>query len=301
MSTLEAIVLGLVQGLTEFLPISSSGHLILVPWLIGWDEPGLAFDAALHLGTMVAVLAYFWRELLAMLLATPTALSRPRALLLGGPQSTAGSARPVSGGSGTDREHDARLALLLIVGSIPGGIAGLLGQGAIDEFFHAEEHRPSSIVVNAVLLIGFGLLLWVAERAATYRRRIEDLTARDAIVVGVAQGLALMPGVSRSGATLTSGLFRGMRRADAARFSFLLGVPLVTAAGLKGVKDIVDAGPTGPEALTMTIGVLTSAVSGFAAIWVLLRYLQRSSTAVFVVYRVVFGMMVLGLIAAGVK
>jgi undecaprenyl-diphosphatase len=301
LSIFEAIVLGLVQGLTEFLPISSSGHLILVPWLIGWDEPGLAFDAALHLGTLAAVFVYFWRELLAMLLAVPTALSRPRALLGMTPAASSDSPGSVSGSWTPNREWDARLALLLVVGSIPGGVLGLIGQGKIDDFFHDESHRPFSIVVIALLLMGFGLLLWWADRVATHRRGIESVTVRDTVVIGAAQALALMPGVSRSGSTLTAGLFRGLRRADAARFSFLLGVPLVTVAGLKGLKDILDASPSGHEVTTMIVGVLVSAVTGFAAIWFLLRLLQSSSTVVFAVYRLAAGLVVLGLIVAGVR
>src|SRR5215218_5435996 len=297
MSIYEAVVLGLVQGLTEFLPISSSGHLILVPWLLGWDEPGLAFDAALHLGTLFAIFVYFWRELLAMLRAVPAALSRPLALVRSVPPSSSGGTAV----AGHECDADARLALLLIVGSIPGGLLGLAGQSRIDEFFHDESHRPFSIVVIAVFLIVFGLLLWWADRAATHRRGIPDLTVRDTVFIGAAQALALMPGVSRSGSTLTAGLFIGLRRAEAARFSFLLGTPLITLAGLKGLKDILDANPTGSEVTTMLVGILVSAVTGFAAIAFLLRYLQRSNTAVFVVYRLAAGFLILGLVAAGVR
>lgn len=293
MSTLEAIVLGLVQGLTEFLPISSSGHLILVPWLFDWDEPGLSFDAALHLGTLLAVFVYFWRDLLAMVLAVPTALSRPLALLSHAPEGTDG----LSPG----RERDARLALLLIVGSIPGGIVGLLAQEQIEDFFHGDGNRPLSVIVIALLLMGFGVLLWAADRAATHQRRMGALTVRDSLTIGVAQALALMPGVSRSGATLTAGLFRGLHRADAARFSFLLGAPLVTLAGLKGVKDIIDANPSGSEISTMLIGMLASALSGFAAISVLLRYLQRSNTSVFTIYRLAAGLFLIGIVISGIR
>lgn len=297
MSTFEAIVVGLVQGLTEFLPISSSGHLILVPWLFGWDEPGLSFDAALHLGTLLAVFFYFWRELLAMLLAVPTALARPLALLRNAPASDPN----IPMGSAQSRDRDARLALLLIVGSIPGGIVGLLAQGEIENLFHGDSHETFSIVVIAILLMAFGLLLWWADRTASLRRRIGEMTVRDTLTIGVAQAMALIPGVSRSGATLTAGLFRGLRRADAARFSFLLGTPLVTLAGLKGVKDILDTDPSGSEIRVMLIGMLVSAISGFAAISVLLRYLQRSSTAVFVIYRLIAGLFLLGIIVTGVR
>ncbi len=295
MSIVEAIVLGLVQGLTEFLPISSSGHLILVPWLLGWDEPGLAFDAALHLGTLLAVFFYFWRDLLAMLRAVPTALSRPLTLLKGASSAADGDS------AGIGRDRDARLALLLIIGSIPGGIGGLLAQERIENFFHNAAERPRSIIVIAILLMLFGLLLWWADRAAVHRRSLGDLTVRDTVVVGTAQALALIPGVSRSGSTLTAGLFLGLRRADAARFSFLLGTPLVILAGLKGLKDILDANPSGSEITTMLVGILASAAAGFAAISILLRYLQRSSTAVFVIYRLVAGLFIIGLVATGVR
>lgn len=301
MTTFEAIVLGLVQGLTEFLPISSSGHLILVPWLLNWEEPGLAFDAALHLGTLVAAFAYFWRDLLAMLKAVPTALSRPRSLLFGSMNSGDSGDTTATGIVPEQRDRDARLALLLILGSIPGGILGVAFQGKIDDFFHEEKHRPGSIAVIASLLVVFALILWAAERYAQHRRKIEDLTAQDVAIIGLAQALALMPGVSRSGSTLTAGLFRGLRRADAARFSFLLGVPLITVAALKGFTDIVDAGPSGAELTRMILGIITSAISGFGAIWVLLKYLQRSNTKIFIAYRIVAGLVFLGLIVFGVK
>ncbi len=301
MSTIQAIILGIVQGLTEFLPISSSGHLILVPWLFGWDEPGLAFDAALHLGTLLAVVCYFWRELLAMVLAVPIAVSRPLSLLRTSPAPVKDGVYPVSGGAPVDRETHARLALLLVIGSIPGGIAGLLGQSAIDGFFHRETHQVLAIAVVATLLASFGLLLWFADRAAMHRRTVDDLEWTDAVLIGLAQSLALLPGVSRSGSTLTAGLLRGMRRADAARFSFLLGMPIIAAAGAKGLLDSLQAGMGGTELTAFAWGILASGLSGLAAIWILLRYLQRSTTSVFVVYRVLAGLAVLGALAAGFR
>lgn len=293
MSTFEAFVVGLVQGLTEFLPISSSGHLIVIPWLFGWEKPGLSFDAALHLGTLLAVFFYFWRDLLAMLRAVPVAVSRPLTMLRADPATISNP--------GPDRAYDARLALLLIVGSIPGGIIGLLAQGVIEDFYHGDEHRTLAIVLIAVFLILFGLFLWIADRSASRRRKIGDMTVRDTLVIGVAQAFALMPGVSRSGATLTAGLSLGLRRADAARFSFLLGAPLVLVAGLKGVNDILQDDPTSAELRTMAVGMIASAISGFAAISMLLRYLQRSNTAVFVVYRIIAGLFLLGVIASGLR
>ncbi len=289
MGLIEAIVLGITQGLTEFLPISSSGHLILVPWLFNWDEPGLAFDAALHLGTLVAVYAYFWRELLAMLLAVPRALRSWRRLLGG----------PVVGEPHGDT--DARLALLLIIGSIPGGIAGLLFQGAIDDFYHGDTHKSFAIALLAFFLIVFALLLAAVERIAIHRREMREIGVTDSLVIGVAQMLALMPGVSRSGITLTAGLWREMKRADAARFSFLLGTPLVTLASLKGLLDLMTEGAGGVDTTAIAVGIVASAISGFVAIWFLLRLLQHASTRAFVVYRVVVGIGVLALLATGVR
>jgi undecaprenyl-diphosphatase len=289
MSVFEAIVLGLVQGLTEFLPISSSGHLILVPWLFGWDEPGLSFDAALHLGSLTAVFVYFWRDLLNMVLAVPDALRKNMALLQAAPEKL------------DERDKSARLAWLLVLGSIPGGIVGLLLQGSIDDFFHRHEHQERSILLIAVMLMLFAVVLYVADKSATHRRRIGDLGVKDALFVGVAQAIALFPGVSRSGITLTAGLFRGIARADAARFSFLLGAPLVTLAGGKGLYDLITDGAGGIGNGPLIAGMLASGISGFAAIWVLLRFLQRSSTTVFVVYRIAAGIGILIVLATGIR
>jgi undecaprenyl-diphosphatase len=285
--TLEAIVLGIVQGLTEFLPISSSGHLILVPWLFGWDEPGLSFDAALHLGTLAAVFTYFWRDLLGMVLAIPRALQSPAKLLKSDPARLA------------ENERNARLAWLLVIGSIPGGIAGLLLQNRIDDFFHSASHHDRSVLLIAIMLALFATLLFAVDRVAKHRRSIEELGPVDAIVVGVAQMLALFPGVSRSGVTLTAGLYREIKRADAARFSFLLGTPLVTLAGAKGVYDLISDGAGGIGNTQLILGILASALSGFASIAVLIRFLQRSSTTVFVVYRILAAATVLIILAAG--
>lgn len=289
MSVIEAIVLGFVQGLTEFLPISSSGHLILVPWLFGWEEPGLAFDASLHLGTLVAVFAYFWRDLLAMLLAVPRALRGPAGLLRSDPEEMG------------KEDLAARLALLLILGSIPGGIVGLIAADAIDGFFHGGDHKSLSIALIAIMLMAFGLLLGYADRRAAHRRGIEQLGPKDALLVGAAQAMALFPGVSRSGITLTAGLLIGIKRADAARFSFLLGTPLVTLAALTGILDLVSGNTDGVSTTALVSGLLASAVSGFAAIWVLLKFLQTSNTTVFVVYRVLAGAAVLIALATGLR
>ena len=289
MSWLEAIVLGLTQGLTEFLPISSSGHLIIVGWLFGWESPGVAFDAALHLGTLAAVLVYFWRDLWQMVEAIPTIFHERTALLRA----------PTDGGK--DDSFYARLALLLVIGSVPGGIVGVLGESKIDALFHPETNQERAIVVIAVLLAVFAVLLWVADRRGTESRTLRSVRMSDAVTIGIAQAFALMPGTSRSGVTLTAGLFRGFERADAARFSFLLGIPLIAAAGFKGVFELAQAGPSSAEVARMLVGMATAALSGFAAIRFLLRYLQTSSTAVFVVYRLVAGAVLIGLVVGGFR
>lgn len=289
MRLIEAIVLGLVQGLTEFLPISSSAHLVVVPWLLGWPSPGLAFDAALHLGTLAAVLVYFWRDLVRMAIALPSAAAHPLRALRG--------PRPESG---EVDDPDARLALLIAVGTVPGAAAGLLVEDAVERAYHGGGGTTdAAIVAIAAALIGLGLLLLLAERLARHVRTIGNLRLSDALVVGVAQAAALVPGVSRSGATITAGLFRGLRRADAARFSFLLGVPIIAAAGVNGLADSLQAGLAPGEWPIVLTGIVVSGASGFAAIWGLLRYLQRASTLVFVVYRVALGLMLLAAVAFG--
>jgi len=270
---LEAILLGVLQGLTEFLPISSSAHLLIVPWLFDWPEPGLAFNVALHLGTLAAVVTYFWRDLLAM-----------AAGLLRGLKTRRWTADP-----------DARLALIIAIGSIPAAVAGFLGSDALDAYFHSGGGGDRAIMVSALLLIGLGLLLALAEWLARHRRDLSDVTAWDGIVVGLAQALALLPGVSRSGSTITAGLFLGLRRDAAARFSFLLGVPAVAGAGLLEGIDLLRAGLPAEERLIFAAGTISAAVVGYLAIAFLLRFLQRHSALVFVWYRLVLGTAVLAL------
>lgn len=288
MSTLQAIVLGLVQGLTEFLPISSSGHLILAPWLFEWETPGLAYDAALHLGTLVAVLVYFRTDILRMIRAIPLALRAGPALLRGEEVDS-------------PKAFDARLGLLIVVGSIPGGVVGLLANSALDDFFHSENGQDRAVLVIAALLAVFALVLFWAERVSRRTRTLRDIGLLDAIVIGLAQAIALSPGASRSGVTLSAGLFRGFQRADAARFSFLLGLPLILAAGLVGLRDLVDAGVSEIGAAPLIAGVAASAVSGLIAIWGLLRLLQAVPTTIFTVYRLVAAAFVVILVATGVR
>jgi undecaprenyl-diphosphatase len=292
----EAIVLGITQGLTEFLPISSSGHLILVPWLFNWEQNGLEFDAALHLGTLIAVFVYFWREIANMIAAIPLALRQPlRTLAFDAETGTAESDQELI------NRRFGKLGLLIVLASIPGGIVGLLAQGSIDDFFHNVDHVERAVLAVAILLIVFALVLFVAELRGSMSRGLPSISLRDAIAIGSAQAVALLPGVSRSGITLSAGLFLGIRRADAARFSFLLGIPLVTFAGLKGVVDILQSSPDTRELVTLAVGMTSAAVAGLFAIWGLLRFLQHSSTVVFVIYRVILGISVILLVVSGVK
>jgi undecaprenyl-diphosphatase len=284
MDVFHAIVLGIVQGLTEFLPISSSGHLILIPWLFGWDDGGLAFDAALHLGTLLAVFAYFWRDLLGMFKAVPDALRSPRDLL-----------QRVPLDSDSERVKSARLLWLLVIGSIPGGIAGLLLQGKIDDFFHGDAHVDRAIILISLAMILVAIALWYADRTARHRRAISDLMPTDALAIGLAQMLALFPGVSRSGSTMTAGLMRDLKRPDAASFSFLLGTPLITLAALKGLFDLITNGSGDITGLELAAGMAASAITGFITITFLLRYLKRSSVTVFVIYRIAAGIVFIGI------
>lgn len=288
MSWIEAIILGITQGLTEFLPISSSGHLIIVPWLFGWETPGLAFDAALHLGTLIAVFVYFWRDIVAMIKAIPIVLRKRTTLL-----------KPAV--DEDEQTFYARLGLLIVIGSIPGGIIGLLAQSRIDDLFHSDSNESRAIVVIAILLALFAILLWLADRFSKEIRPLKSIRVPDAVTVGVAQAFALMPGVSRSGVTLTAGLFRDFTRADAARFSFLLGIPLVSVAGLTGVVDLIQSDLTGAQMGRVVAGMVASGISGFLAIGFLLRYLKTSSTTVFVVYRILASIVLIGLVASGFR
>lgn len=292
MSLFRAIVLGVVHGLTEFLPVSSSAHLIVLPWLLGWEEPDVPFDAALHLGTLAAVVVALWRDLLGLARALPRAVTRPRRLLRDPEPGRGRRDHPAAG--------DARLALLLAVATVPGLLAGVVGQPVIETFYHPAGGPPRrAIVAVAVATIALGALLGAAERSAAHQRRVGHLTWYDAVAIGLAQATALIPGVSRAGATITAGLFQGLHRADAARFSLLLAIPILAAGGGKGVWDARRAGLGGAELDACVAGGVASALAGFAAIWGLLRVLRRSGTGPFVLYRMVFGGGLLLLIATG--
>lgn len=278
MEVWQAIVLGIVQGLTEFLPISSSGHLIIFPWLLGWESGGLAFDTSLHLGTLTAVFVYFWRDIWAMIQVIPYALSQPVPILKG----ESGEA---------EKDRYAKLGLLIVIASIPGAFVGLFFMDQIEAFFHTEENSERAIATIATMLIALGLLMLVAEKVSAHKRDMSSMKWIDAAWVGMAQALAaLLPGTSRSGATLTAGLFRNLKRGDAARFSFLAGIPLIFGAGMLGLVDTIQEGMSREEVTTFLAGGVAAALVGIVTIWGLLQFLQRQSTMVFVVYRVVFGL-----------
>ena len=268
MSALEAIVLGIVQGLTEFLPISSTGHLRIVPAFLGWDDPGAAFTAVTQLGTLAAVLVYFRNDLWRIAVAWLRSLRDPE----------------------VRRTTDARLGWYILIGTIPISIFGYAFSDQIE-----DEARNLNLIGSTLIVLG--LILLLAERAGKRERDLEDLTLRDGIAIGFAQALALVPGVSRSGATLTMGLFLNLERAAAARYSFLLSVPAVVLSGVYELKDIGGEGAVG--AAPTAIATLLAFVSGYAAIAFLLRFLATNSTFVFVVYRVVLGVVVLSLVSAG--
>jgi undecaprenyl-diphosphatase len=272
MLILQAIVLGLVQGLTEFIPISSSAHLIIVPWLFKWTDPALTsltFDVALHLGTLLAVLAFFAADWVRLI--------------------RAGVASLVERKIGADL--DRRLAWLLLIGCIPGGIVGVLAESKIEKLFH-EPNAPitaSAMMVMAIIIALLGAALFVAERIARHERGLETLSLKDAIVIGLAQALAIFPGVSRSGSTITAGLAIGLQREAAARFSFLLSAPIIAGAGLKSLWDLYKGFQSGgipqAELILFPVGFLVAAISGYFCIKFLLRFLQKNPADVFVYYR----------------
>ena len=264
MDLLHAIVLGILQGLTEFLPVSSSAHLSLAPWLLGWDDPGLAFDVALHLGTLVAVLWYFRKEWRALLVASIDILRTRR---IDAPEK--------------------RQVLYLIIATIPGGLAGMLLNKLAEETFRAPALTAGALIV-------MGTLLWWVDRSRPEARPLESIRARDALLIGLAQMFALIPGVSRSGSTITAGRALGLDRQSAAVFSFLMSMPITAAAALVKVPQALrDHGLS----LPLLVGVLAAFISSALAINVLLRYVSKHSYGVFAAYRWVLGLAVLAIVA----
>lgn len=263
MSLLEAIVLGLIQGASEFLPISSSGHLILLPKLFGWQDHSLAFDEALNTGTLLAVILYFRHELARITLAGLASLRRPTAL-----------------------EPEGRLAWQLAVATLPAAVAGLVAH----DWIAGEARNPVLIACN---LIGFGILLYLADRFGRRAREIASLSWADVLLIGLAQALALVPGTSRSGVTMTMALVLGFTRPEAARFSFLLSVPVGLLVAAHDALALAQGGVAATDLPALGVAVAASALSGFVVIGWLLAWLRRQSMAVFTAYRVVLGIVIL--------
>jgi len=261
---LQAIILGIIQGVTEFLPISSTAHLILAPWIFGWDDPGLAFDVVLHLGTLTGIIAFFRRDFYSMVM---------------GMFSTRTAGNAIAGIEG-------RLGWYIIIGTIPAGLAGLFLKDQIETVLRSPR-------IIAVSLIVFGLILLWAEAVGRKKRRMDHLNIIDAIVIGCAQAVALIPGVSRSGITITAGLFRNLERAAAARFAFLLSTPVIMAGGLLSAVDVYKEGLPQDMFWPFVAGFAASAVSGFIAIKYLLLFLSKRKVNVFVYYRIVVGILIL--------
>lgn len=268
MDLIEAIFLGIVQGATEFLPISSSGHLVLLPALFGLPEPGLTLISITHQGTLLAVLIYFWRDLRAIVRAVAQGLARRQPL----------------------ETPEARLGWLLVVASIPVGLTGLL----LQDFFETLFGEPR---YTAVLLLGTALLLFVGERLHSGHKTVHQLSLLDALVVGLFQMVALLPGISRSGSTITAGLLRGLDREPAARFSFLLGVPAIAAAGLLALIDLFQAGNLGASWEIYVAAFVAAAITGYACIYFLLAWLRSHSLYLFAAYCAVLGLVSLVVLA----
>jgi undecaprenyl-diphosphatase len=279
----QVVVLAIVQGLAEFIPVSSSGHLIIVRRLLGWNELSpaheLTFDVALHFGTLLSVLFYFRRTWIQIIRAA-----------LGGKVVRFSEAGGTDQNLTTDEQREERLLLwFLVIATIPGAIAGKLLEHSAEDYF--REH----IFLIAGALIVVALLMWWGEKVGELRKSLTGINFADALIVGCAQAFALIPGVSRSGSTITAGLFRNMTREAAVRFSFLLSTPLIAGAALLKAHELRKEGLPAEMHMPFLVGVLVSAVVGYMAIAWLIRYLQSNSLKVFIVYRIVVGVIVIGL------
>jgi undecaprenyl-diphosphatase len=263
MDIIQALVLGLIQGITEFIPVSSSGHLVLVPWLLGWESPGLVFDTVVHWGTLVALLAYFWRDWWTLISAWLRGLFH-----------------------WDWRDANARLMWLIVLGTLPAVLFGYL----LDDYFEALFGKPAW--VSVFLLVTAGLLA-LSERLGKKVRALGDLRWLDALLVGLAQAAAIAPGLSRSGATISIGLLRGLERPAAARFSFLLAAPIILGAGLLPLMDLFGMPQPLAQVPALVVGFAAAATAGYLCIRFLLRYLQRGTLYPFAVYCAMVGVVCL--------
>jgi len=276
---LQAALIGILQGLTEFIPVSSSAHLELAPWIAGWPTNGLlgslSFDVFLHLGTLLALLGYFGRDWLRLLGAALASLRERR----------------------IGDDPDRRLAWLLIAATIPAALIGFVGEDLINEVLHADNDGVRLAIAGFVVL--GAVALWLADRLGSRRREIDGLDAPSALTIGLSQALALLPGISRSGATISAGLALGLTRESAARFSFLLATPITLGAGLYGSRHLLEASHSGTEWLAIGTGFAAATVSGLLAIGFLLSWLRHRSVTVFSVYRLLFAALIVVLVGAG--
>lgn len=263
MTILQAIILGILQGATEFLPVSSSGHLVLIPWLLNWNPPGLTFDTTVHLGTLVAVVIYFWRDIWQIVLGVLKTL-RTRTL----------------------DDFYGRLGWLLVVGSIPAALAGYL----LNDLFESLFGTPTLV---SVFLLITGAILFFSEKVATRTRNLESIGWKDGILIGLAQAAAIAPGISRSGSTIAAGLALGIKREAAARFSFLLALPIIFGAWALQFKDALAVGIPSGQITLLVAGFAAAAITGYAAIHFLLSYLRRRGLMAFVWYVWAFGLFTL--------
>jgi undecaprenyl-diphosphatase len=273
---LHAIILGIIQGLTEFLPVSSSAHLALIPWLLGWSDQGLSFDIALHVGTVLAVIVYFFRDWV-QVIAEGFGMSTGNTL-----------------GNDPAIRRNPRLLWLLVLGSVPAGIAGLLVKDLAENVWRNNQYLIGS------MLILVGLFMWWADHQGSRKKDLGNVSALDSITIGAAQALALVPGVSRSGITICAGLLRNLDRATAARFSFLLATPAIAGAAAKDAWDLMRhgggiAGIPADMRTALLVGVIVSAITGALTIQFFLNFLRKRSLSFFVWYRVIFGIIVIAL------
>ncbi len=265
MTILQAIILGVLQGLTEFLPVSSSGHLVLVPWLLNWQSPGLTFDTTVHLGTLVAVVIYFWKDIWQIVIGVLKTLR--------------------------DRNFDdphGKLGWLLVVGAIPAAVAGVL----FNDLFESLFSKPLYVTI---FLFVTGAILVISEKIAHRVRELDSVGWKDSLLIGIAQIFAIAPGISRSGSTIAAGLALGIKREAAARFSFLLALPIIFGAGMLQLKHALAAGLSGSDTTLLAVGFLAAAISGYAAIHYFLQYVRRHNLYIFAAYVWVFGLLALAM------
>jgi len=255
MTVFEAIVYGVVQGVGEFLPISSTAHIIAVPWLLGWKDPGLAFDVALHIGTLVAVIAFFWKDWVNLIYFGITKPKTP----------------------------EGKLFWYIVLATVPGAVLGYLFENQVETTF-----RNAALI--GIMLIVMGVILYIADRLGRKKVEIENVGLADSLIIGISQSVAFIPGVSRSGITMSSGLFLGLTRESAARFSFLLSTPIIFGTGVLKIKDIAH---TNVQIVPFAVAVVTAAAVGLLSIKFLLDYLKKKGFGIFAIYRLLLGILLI--------